>query len=135
MNRDKYEMIRRLESLGFTWEEAQKLRRIEMTLHRWSELECGDGNDYASWSIERDDTTGKPFFVTYPHNDTKSRRRAIPDREAGAQRRLAQIMAAHPELVAYEQGDCRGCALYICRKADIGTDDINSVYTRGLAIA
>ena len=28
-------------SLGFTTEEAARLRRISMTLHRWHELECG----------------------------------------------------------------------------------------------
>ena len=30
-----------LRSLGFSNEEADKLRRISMTLRRWHELECG----------------------------------------------------------------------------------------------
>ena len=50
------ELQRRLERRGIiaTIEQAATLRRAEMTLHRWAELECGDGNDYASWAIERD---------------------------------------------------------------------------------
>lgn len=43
----------RLLALGFSFEEASTLRRISMTLHRWHEMECGDGNDYASWCIVR----------------------------------------------------------------------------------
>lgn len=50
------------------------LRRAELTLHRWSEMKCGDGNDYASWAIERDEKTNKPFWVTYPHNGESRRR-------------------------------------------------------------
>ena len=30
-----------LQSLGFTRDEGEKLRRISMTLQRWHELECG----------------------------------------------------------------------------------------------
>lgn len=130
----QYRLMNRLSELGFSFDEAQKLRRIEMTLHRWAELECGDGNDQVSWSIERDEETGKPFMVTYPHSGCKSHRQAVADREAGALRRLAQIMAGHPDLEAYHQGDPRGCALYIVRKADLGGGDINSLYTRGIAV-
>lgn len=71
----KYQLIRQLESLGFSFEEAQKLRRIEMTLHRWNEQECGDGNDYASWSIERDETTGKPGLIGSPWSTPRTRLR------------------------------------------------------------
>lgn len=122
-------------SLGFDYQEADRLRRIEMTLQRWAELECGDGNDYASWAIERDETTGKPYRCIYPHQGEK-RRHAVPDRERGALRRLAGIMRGHPELVAYHQGDCRGCMLYILRASDVKPgESIGSVYTRGFAVS
>lgn len=136
--RYKFELFQRLQAIGFSYDEAQKLRRIEMTLQRWAEQECGDSNDYASTGIERDETTGKPFRVVMPHNlpPSKATRYAIADREAGALRRLAGIMRGHPELVSYHQGDCRGAMLYILRKSDLADGaDINSVYTRGVAVA
>lgn len=133
----KFELFSRLQKLGFSYEEAQQLRRIEMTLQRWSEQECGDSNDYASTGIERDEATGKPYRVISPHNlpPSKAMRYAISDREAGALRRLAGIMRGHPEFVSYHQGDCRGCMLYILRKSDLlDGEQINQVYTRGLAV-
>lgn len=131
--------------LGFSYDESVKLRRIEMTLHRWSELECGDSNDYCSWSVERDETTQKPYLVTYPHSEGKSRRRLIADRESGALRRLQQIMAKHADLWFYHQTDPRGCALYIGRKTDLrvlnasrasGVENLplDVHYTRGMAV-
>jgi hypothetical protein len=131
--------LNRLAEMGFSYAEAQQLRKIERTLHRWNELECGDGNDRSSWSIERDETTGKPFFVrhNYRHGQGANTitKTPIADREAGALRRLAVIMAGHPELVSYHQGDCRGCALYILRKTDVPAGEkIDSVYTRGEAV-
>lgn len=91
--------------------QADTLRLAELTLHRWSELECGDGNDRASWAIERDETTGKPYLVTYPHNGP-SRRSAIPDREKGALRRVSDL-CSELGLYSYHQTDPRGCALYV----------------------
>ena len=131
--KDRAEIHDRLARLGFNYEEACALRRISMTLHRWAELECGDGNDRASWSIERDEQTGKPYMVTHPHNG-KSYRRAIPDREAGALKRLAGIMARHPELVSYHQTDPRGAALYVVNRAELGNRDLSSNYTIGTCI-
>lgn len=126
--------LERLFALGFNAQEAMQLRRISMTLHRWSELECGDGNDYASWSIERDEATGKPFLCVYPHQG-KSRRSPVADREAGALRRLAAIMEKHPSHIAYHQTDPRGCALYILKASDVADyEDVASVYTRGVGI-
>jgi len=123
-----------MERLGIDYSTAQRLRRIEMALHRWHELECGDGNDYASWSIERDEATGKPYLVTHPHTG-KSYRRPIPDKEAGAKRRLAAIMAGFPDLWAYVQTDPRGCALYLGRKSDIPAGEpIGRFYNRGIAV-
>lgn len=133
--RRRFELFRRLEALGFSYDEAAALRRIEMTLTRWHELECGNGNDYSSWAIERDDNgDGKPFMVTHPHQG-KSYRTAIADRERGALKRLDKIMDAHQDFLAYVQGDCRGCALYILSKKDVRDgEDVSAVYTRGLTV-
>jgi hypothetical protein len=103
--------------------------RIERALHRWSEMECENERG----CIERDGDAGDgaPFWRSA---DGRHSHR-IPDREAGALRRLARVMELHPGLVAYHQGDPRGCALYILSKHDIpeGTA-IDSIYSRGVAI-
>lgn len=57
---DKETIIRRLMNIGVERQDAFELRRIAMTLHRWSELECGDANGNC---VERDDATGKPFMT------------------------------------------------------------------------
>jgi hypothetical protein len=130
-----WRLMQRLAELGFTHEESEQLRRIEMTLHRWCEQECGDSNDFNSWAIERDEATGKPYRCVYPHIG-KMYRTAIADREKGALARLRTIMANHPELVHYYQTDCRGAALYIVRKADLADGmSLDSCYTRGIAVA
>ena len=52
--KQRVEVIRRLQDAGISWEHANTLRRINMTLQRWGELECnGD--------IQRDETTGIPY--------------------------------------------------------------------------
>lgn len=122
-----------MSKLGFTYSEATALRRIERTLHRWGELRCGDGDNYKSWSIERDEETDKPFMCVYPHHGTFYRT-PIADREAGALNRLAKIMANHPELWSYHQTDPRGCALYVGRKADVNGYDLSTIYSRGFAV-
>ena len=91
--------------------DARMLRRASLTLHRWSELECGDGNDYSSWAIERDEATNIPYMVTYPHTG-KTRRYRIADREKGALRRVEKFCKAHG-FYFFHQTDPRGCALYI----------------------
>jgi len=122
-----------LSKLGFSYSEATALRRIELTLHRWAEQCCGNSDNYKSWSIERDEETNKPFLCVYPHQG-KSYRKPIADRESGAFKRLSKIMESHPELWSYHQGDCRGCMLYVGRKADVNGYDLDSVYTRGFAV-
>jgi len=136
----KFALFAQLAQLGFTYDESAQLRRIERTLHRWAEQECGDGNDYASWSIERDEQTGKPFRCVYPH-DGKPTRHPIADREAGALKRAEAIVAARnlrssePQLMIYHQTDCRGCALYLVKRSDIPAGQtVESVYTRGFAV-
>lgn len=120
-----------LTELGFNAAEIDQLIRIERTLHRWSEQECGGGNDYASWAIERDES-GKPFRVVYPHTG-KTYRTRIPDRENGALKRLASIMELHPGYVAFQQGDPRGCALYILKESEI-PGPVDQFYNRGIAV-
>ena len=123
------ELMRRLagRDIGATFEQAAALRRAERVLHRWAELECGDGNDYASWPIERDEKTDKPYIVTHPHSEAKSHRWPILDREKSALARVAKVckaIGAH----YYHQTDPRGCALYVSAEPIKDND-----YTRGVA--
>ena len=132
--KQRIEVIRRLQGAGISWEHADMLRRISMTLQRWGELECGDGNDYASWAIERDEQTGKPYMVRSPH-DGKPRRTPVADKEKGALKRLQTIMSHYPNYVAYHQTDPRGCAVYVVRKDDIPEGaTLDSCYNRGIAV-
>jgi hypothetical protein len=137
--KERYEVLSRLEKAGISYEHAKALRRISMTLSRWGELECGDGNEYGSWAIERDESTEVPYMVhhRYMHGQGKDtvHRTRIADREKGALKRLQAIIAQYPEFVAYHQTDPRGCAVYLVRKSDVpeGTD-IDSVYSRGIAV-
>lgn len=134
MNRNTHEMLSNLERAGISPDDARTLRRISMTLHRWYELECGDGNDYASWAIERDEKTGKPYLVTHPHTG-ESHRAPIPDKEKGALRRLAEIIGRYEGFAAYQQTDPRGCALYILRPGDIPEgEQAERYYTNGLPV-
>jgi hypothetical protein len=128
-------LINRLINLGFSYPEACQLRRIQMALHNWDEAECGDSNDRFSRSLERDEVTQKPYWVIRYHNENKERRYPTPDREKGALKRLGSIMASHPDFAAYHQSDCRGCALYVVRVADIPAGaKLDSCYNLGLAI-
>jgi len=126
--------IDRMRDLGISLEDAEALRRIEMTLHRWYELECGNSDDYKSWAIERDENGEGPAFMVYHfHDRNKPQRERIPDREAGAKRRLAAIMEKYPDLLPYIQGDPRGGSLYVVPKSQLREGDkLDCVYTRGL---
>lgn len=75
-----------LRALGFTQDEAESLRRISMTLQRWHELECG----VEGGCVERDENTGKCYWL----NSYSGRRSPVADRETGALKRLAGILAA-----------------------------------------
>jgi hypothetical protein len=109
-----------------------------MTLHRWSERECGiDGG-----CIERDETTNRTFW----YNSNIGRRFPIPDRETGAKKRLEAIVNArnrravspgssHTALGYYIQGDPRGAALYIIRPGDVPAGaSVDSCYSRGVVV-
>lgn len=141
-----------ISALGFTADEVASLRRINSTLQRWYELECGT----ESGVIERDDATGKPYWVSYNRsylgaNDSRCRS-VVADRETGALRRLAKIMqdvnerrfvgdaasTLRPDcddLKTYIQTDPRGAALYILRPGDIPEEaSVESCYTRGVCV-
>lgn len=148
-----------LQSLGFTQDEAESLRRISMTLRRWFELECGNSDDYGSWAIERDgdEPDSKPYMVRhrYGHGCTGgsdyTTRTPIADRETGARRRLAAILAQRNgrpcmvngklcatdgnKLTAYVQTDPRGASLYILRPGDVPQgEDAGAYYSRGISV-
>ncbi len=139
----KFELFSRLQNLGFTYDESCALRRIEMTLSRWSEAECNG-------EIERNEETGKPERVSRAYiSGHSSKRHAWPiaDREAGALRRLQAIVNARNErrtiagdsprvdVIPYHQVDPRGCMLYLMRSSDIKPgEQLDSTYTRGLAV-
>lgn len=145
-------LVKQLADAGISFDDALALRKISMTLHRWHELECGDGNQWASWCIVRGhwdtrpskfwdgegkrpepvfayDDAGKPYLEKHLHSENHARYTLIADRENGAKRRLARIMSRYPALRAYIQTDPRGCALYIL-PPPITEDN----YSRGIAV-
>ena len=126
--RERYEVLRRLEQAGLTYEDAVKLRRISLTLHRWHELECGVDNG----CIERDEETGKVYWL----NSTTGKRYTTRDRETGALRRLEAVMVSYQRrYAAYVQGDPRGASLYLVRRKDIPKgEQIDRYYSQGIAI-
>jgi hypothetical protein len=103
---------RLINHFGLTWQDADDLRKAQKKLRRWHELECG----VEGGGVERDETTGK---VTW-YSSRTGKRTPYPDRETGCLKRIAAIVAKYPELAYYVQGDPRGCALYLYRKADLG---------------
>lgn len=129
MNRQTLEMLNRVQRRGLSLDDALAVRCISMTLHRWYELECGDGNGY----IERDETTGKPYYVNCRSrylgaNDLRARH-VIADRERGAIRRLDKIMARYPGLHYYLQTDPRGASVYLYDPKDLDGRDIDCCYS------
>lgn len=110
------ERLRRL-GVKITNAQANTLRRAEKTLQRWGELECGDGNNYGSWAIERDENgEGAPYMVHHHYMHGKGKdyttRRRIADREAGALARVAEV-CSELGLSWFHQTDPRGCALFV----------------------
>ena len=124
-------LINALTGLGFTEEEANKLRTISNTLRNWFERECG--NDCGV--IERDEETGKPFLRSY-----HGKRVAVADLERGAMNRLAKIMEArhsrgYAPLPYHIQPAPRGAALYIVRPGDVPDGkDADAYYSRGICV-
>lgn len=114
---------------GISYADALELRRISMTLHAWHELECG--TDRGAIEREGEAGDGAPF---YRYSDGRKGGR-VPDREAGALKRLAAIMARYPTLSFYVQGDPRGASLYILRPGDVPEGErADAYYSRGIAV-
>ena len=114
--------------ISMNFDHVNTLRRAEKTLRRWAELECGDGNSHASWSIERDEETGIPYFMTYRHDQPKPSRRRIADKEKGALKRIDAICKFY-SIYYYHQTDPRGCALYVSTEPLKDSD-----YNRGVSV-
>lgn len=112
---------------GISSDDAKSLRRISLTLHSWHEHECNG-------TIQRDGENGDGAPAWYNPNTCKRIGPAY-DRERGALKRLAAIMARYPALASYVQGDPRGCSLYILRPGDVpGGQNAESYYSRGIAV-
>ena len=127
MRKFKYDAVPALVSAGIHYGDAEKLRRIAMTLHRWFEMECGTGEG----CIERDEETGKTYWL----NAITGNRHATPDRETGAMNRLSGIMENYPALGYYIQSDPRGAPLYILRPGDVPKgEDADCYYNRGIVV-
>ena len=125
--------IYQLANAGMALGDILALGRIERALHRWDELLCGNSQGH----IERDEETGKPFLVL----PNIGHRYPVRDRQKGAMKRLAAIMARYPYLVAYHQSDPRGCALYVLHDSQLAPDthgqptrSIEQVYSSGVPI-
>lgn len=126
---DTLELMRRLNdnAIAANFDDANTLRRAQITLHRWHEQECGVGNDWQSWAIERDEQTGIPYRCVYPHKKVRAPYRIrIADKEAGAIRRVAAVCKALGAFY-FVQTDPRGCALYVANERLTDSD-----YTRGV---
>jgi len=122
-----YELLNRLDKAGInaTFEQAETLRRAELVLNRWHELECGNSNPYTSFNIQRDEETGKPFMYYNPHKG-ESYRTPIADKEAGAIKRVKNI-CKELEIYYFQQGDPRGAALYVSKEPINDSDYYRSV--------
>lgn len=128
MNKETQAVYSRLISAGLSLDDAVALRRCALTLRRWFERECGDAN---GWYLERDEATGK----TYNVNSNTDRRYRTPDRETGARKRAASIIANYPGLTLYVQTDPRGAAVYVLRPGDVPTgEDVYAFYNHGIAV-
>lgn len=126
----KYDSIAALCDAGISYRHAVRLRKDSMILHRWHELECGDGNG----CIERNEITGKPCWL----NSFTGKRSPIADRETPALARIREIISHYPGFGFYVQGDPRGAALYILRPGDVpegeSPDSPDSYYSRGIVV-
>ena len=108
---------------------CEGLYRIERTLHRWHELECGTDQG----CIEQDESTGK--WIMRTEYNGKEYKRPVADREAGAKRRLAKLIEPYAETcAAYIQTDPRGAALYLYDPRKYTAQEIDSNYSSSTCI-
>ncbi len=125
MSKERNNTLTALARLGITPADAAILVRASATLHTWHEHECNG-------TIQRDEDTGKCYWY---NADTGKKLWRTSDREAGALRRIERTLTKYPSLVAYVQGDPRGCALYILRPGDVPEGcNAESYYSRGIAV-
>lgn len=134
-----------LRSLGFTTAEAESLRRISMTLHRWHELKC---RAYSACIVRGRlidgaftyDDNGRPYVEYVGPSGLTARYAPLADRERGALRRLRAILqrrngVSQTLLTYYIQTHQRGAALYILRPGDVPDGaDAAAYYTRGVCV-
>ena len=144
-------------NLGFTTAEAEQLRRISMTLHRWHEGECGSDHRclVRGRMVNREfvyDDDGAAYWEVSGMSGP-NRYYRTPDRETGAKRRLAAIIRARNERItpkdedgrlyplvaplvsSYIQTDPRGAALYILRPGDVPEGAaVGAYYHRGVCV-
>ena len=127
--RQKYDARTILQQLGFEELDARRLLRAANQLHAWHELECGTDRG----AIERDETTGELRW--YNNRAGTWGRYYGRDNETLALRTIGAVMAKHPRLGHFIQGDPRGCALYILRPGDVPPgEDPSAYYSRGIAV-
>jgi len=126
-NRELHDRLLRLTD-KVRLDDCDMLRRAALTLHRWDELECGDSDNFKSWSIERDEETDAPYMVSRPHNSNKVYKHRIADREKGALKRIKAV-CDRLGLHFYHQTDPRGWPLYVDKEP---LPDNN--YNRGVGI-
>ena len=116
--------------LGIDPDDAASLIRASRRLSRFAELECNG-------EIQRDEFTGAPYYYSAYSGKRLGRAR---DTESAALKKVNNIMVKYPDLFFYHQGDPRGAALYIGKKADLKRwgdrgIEIDSVYsTIGVAV-
>ena len=125
---ERAHLLAALASHGVSEEDYIALRRAGMTLRAWYTQECNG-------TIQRDEATGLPYAWSDGDRSPSRRLYKLADRERGAERRIAAVMAKHPTLAVYLQTDPRGAAVYILRPGDVPPgEDPGSYYTRGLCV-
>lgn len=119
----RHMMFDAIQSLGFSQDEAETLRRISLTLHSWSERCCNEdirtgfyrGSEFIDCTNPAECRKHRSTCKTYTFGQGNHGGYRIPNRETGALRRLDAIMGSHPGISYYYQTDPRGAALYLLR--------------------
>lgn len=129
MTKWKHDIVAALMHAGVKRDDAAALRRISMTINAWNIRMCnGD--------IQRCETSNIPYTWFRPAlGKPMQQGPRAADREAGAMKRLKDIMSRYPAMSHYVQGNPRGCCLYIIRPGDVPEGkEIDSHYTNGIAV-
>lgn len=113
--------ITRAKIAPFSREEWASLKRCERAIHSWSEELCNG-------TIQECDDGKYRRFYNDRYGSPAIQGEAISDRSARAFKR-AQAIAAKHGLSVYEQGDPRGCGLYVYNAADLKGRPIDSYYS------